>query len=224
MRRALRIAAAVSLAAGLAGCSGDEPEVPVVPERSTSQPSGQAALPSPTSTVGVPILCEDVVTFAEVAQILQVPLEGTTSRIYNDDYLSDSGRTGRLTCAYGSSVGTQTPTQTPLPTPPPTPLPPEVEISISAYTDAEIAAGRVDSTVAAAQAAAGQLQAQTVAGRDGFILSDDEDVSFVLADGRQTYVITVRRGVVPAAAEPVVLVGLAEAVLGVPEGAVPTSQ
>ncbi|HEU0042326.1 MAG TPA: hypothetical protein VFQ15_08250 [Jiangellaceae bacterium] len=219
MRRALRIATVVSLAAVLAGCARTEPEVPVVPGAATSQPPTESPTPSPTSTVGVPELCEDVATFAQVAQILQVPLEGTTTRVYNDDYLSDSGRTGRLTCTYGSAVGTQTPA----PNPPPTPLPPPVEISISAYTDDEIAAGRIDSTVAAAQAtagqaAAGQVQAQAVAGRDGFILADAEDVSFVLADGRQTYVITLRRAVVPPAAEPVVLLGLAEEVLGVPAG------
>ncbi|SDU75177.1 hypothetical protein SAMN04488563_4908 [Jiangella alkaliphila] len=198
----------------LAGCSnGDEPEVPVVPTSGepTEGDGTEAAedpTASPTSTTGVPEECGDLASAGDVAQILQVPMQGETIRVYNDEFLPDSGRTGRLTCSYGVPEAPEG--QTPPPTPPPVPL----EIAVSGYTDAETAAGRIDPTVDDAQAAGALVTAQTVAGRDGFLLSDAEDVSFVVADDVRTYVITLRHGVVAAAAEPVVLVNLAAHVLG----------
>ncbi|WP_146605064.1 hypothetical protein [Jiangella anatolica] len=198
----------------LPGCSnGDEPEVPVVPtsgeptEGDGTEAAGDPTA-SPTSTTGVPELCGDLASAGDVAQILQVPMQGETVRVYNDEFLPDSGRTGRLTCSYG--VPEVPEGQTPPPTPPPVPL----EIAVSGYTDAETAAGRIESTVDDAQAAGSVVTAQPVAGHDGFLLSDAEDVSFVVAADVRTYVITLRHGVVTAAAEPVVLVALATHLVG----------
>ena len=165
------------------------------------------ATPSPTSTTGVPELCGDLASAGEVARILQVPMQGETRRVYNDDFLADSGRTGRLTCQYGVPVPSEG--AAPPPTPPPVPL----SIAVNGYTNAETASGRIDSTVDSAQAGGGQVTAQTVAGRDGFLLSDPEDISFVVADDIRTYVITLRHGIVTPAAEKVVLVDLAAHVL-----------
>ncbi|RIQ21359.1 hypothetical protein [Jiangella rhizosphaerae] len=207
----------------LAGCSNSgEPEVPVVPtsgeptEGGDSTEAGGEPTASPSSTTGVPELCGDLATAGEIAQILQVPMQGETVRVYNDEFLPDSGRTGRLTCSYG--VPEVPEGQTPPPTPPPVPL----EIAVSGYTDADTAAGRIDSTVDSAQAAGAVVTAQTVAGHDGFLLSDAEDVSFVVAGDIRTYVITLRHGLVPAAAEPVVLVNLAAHLLGGEPGATTT--
>lgn len=220
--RAAALAVAVPLMLLLAGCSdNDDPEVPVVPTPggtetdATGQPT-DGTTPSPASTTGVPELCGDLATAGEIAQILQAPMQGETVRVYNDEYLSDSGRTGRLTCSYG--VPEVPPGQSAPPTPPPVPL----TIAVSGYVDAETAAGRIPPTVDAAQAAGGSVQAQTVAGRDGFLLSDAEDVSFVVADDVRTYVVTLRHGVVPAAAEPVVLLDLATHLLGGSETPAPT--
>lgn len=212
-RRTGPAAAAALVLLVLAGCSASEPEVPVVPtpDASTGGDGTEAAgepTPSPTSTTGVPELCGDLAGAGEIAQILQVPVQGETVRVYNDEFLPDSGRTGRLTCSYG--VAEVPEGQTPPPTPAPVPL----EIAVSGYTDAETAAGRIASTVDGAQAAAATVTAQTVDGRDGFLLSDPEDISFVMADDVRTYVITLRHGVVPPAAEPVVLVNLAAHLLG----------
>ncbi|TDE07400.1 hypothetical protein [Jiangella asiatica] len=223
--RAAALAVAVPLMLLLAGCSNDDdPEVPVVPTPGgstgadgTGDPT-QAGdpTPSPGSTTGVPEECGDLASAGEVAQILQAPMQGETVRVYNDEFLPDSGRTGRLTCSYG--VPEVPPGQSAPPTPPPVPL----QISVSGYVDAETAAGRIDPTVDAAQAAGGTVQAQPVAGRDGFLLSDAEDISFVAADDVRTYVITLRHGVVPAAAEPVVLVDLAAHLLGASATPTPT--
>lgn len=215
-RRDRRLAATwcLPLLLVLAGCSnGDEPEVPVVPtsgeptDGDGTETAGEPSV-SPSSTTGVPELCGDLATAGEIAQILQVPMQGETVRVYNDEFLADSGRTGRLTCSYG------VPEVPEGQAPPPTPAPVPLEIAVSGYTDADTAAGRIDSTVDGAQAAGAVVAAQTVAGRDGFLLSDAEDVSFVVADDVRTYVITLRHGVVPAAAEPVVLVNLAAHLLG----------
>ncbi|WP_157574405.1 hypothetical protein [Jiangella muralis] len=206
----------------LSGCSnGDEPEVPVVPtsgEPTDGDGTDAAGEPSasPGSTTGVPELCSDLASAGEIAQILQVPMQGETVRVYNDEFLPDSGRTGRLTCSYGVP---EVPEGT---TPPPTPPPVPLEIAVSGYTEADIAAGRIDSTVDGAQAAGTVVTAQTVAGRDGFLLTDVEDVSFVMADDIRTYVITLLHGVVPAAAEPVVLVNLAAHLLGASATGTPT--
>ncbi len=202
-----------------------EPEVPEVRRPSATDTGDAAAGTSPSSgpAAGVPELCEDLLTFGRLVQILQVPLEGGTGRVFNDDYLPDSGRTGRLTCTYGvptdldepATPGQPMPSTPPVPVPP-TPVPPPVEISVSGYTETDVASARVEATVAGAQGSGTRIEAQPVGGRDGFVLDDAEDVSFVVADGARTYVITLRHGVVPATAERVVLLGLAGELLGEP--------
>lgn len=220
-RRVAVLAAAVPLLLLFGGCSNGEPDVPVAPTsgeptEADSTEAGAEPTASPSSTTGVPELCGDLAGAGDVAQILQVPMQGETVRVYNDEFLPDSGRTGRLTCSYG------VPEVPEGQTPPPTPAPVPLEIAVSGYTDAETAAGRIESTVDSAQAAAATVTAQAVAGRDGFLLSDPEDISFVIADDVRTYVITLRHGVVPAAAEPVVLVNLAGHLLGAEPGATTT--
>src|SRR5690606_19946633 len=74
----------------------------------------------------------------------------------------------------------------------------------------------ISSTVDDAQAAGTTVQAQSVAGRDGFLLSDKQDVSFVVADDVRTYVITLSHGVVAKPAERVVLLDMAHHLLGIP--------
>lgn len=206
----------------VAGCSNrEEPEVPEVPGETTSGGASDAddtpGTPEPSSTVGVPELCSDLIATARVLQILEIPIQGDTTRVFNDDFLADSGRTGRLTCSYGVVAP---PTGV---APPPTPAPVPLEIAVSSYVDAEIAAGRIESTVSSTQDAGGAAQAQPVSGRDGFVLTDAEDISIVFADDVRTYVITLRRGVVVPAAEPVVLLGLAEEILGVESTTAPPS-
>ncbi|WP_205740575.1 hypothetical protein [Haloactinopolyspora alba] len=217
-------AVVVFVALTLTGCSNsDEPEVPVVPtESSASRGSGETddavaePTPSPTSTTGVPELCEELATAGDVAQILEVPMRGQTRRIYNDDHLEESGRTGRLTCRYGVRSAPDTPSPGNRPSAPARQPRIPLEFSVSGYVDAEVAAGRITSTVDAAQAAGTTVKAQSVAGRDGFLLSDKEDVSFIVADDIRTYVVTLAHRVVPRKAERVVLLAMAEHLLGIP--------
>lgn len=182
----------------MAGCTDrDEPTVPEVPTPTPTETRTDAA-PTPTYTAGVPELCEDLLTGGEVRTIVEVPYRGGVDRVYNDDRLPDSGRIGRLTCRYGVP---SRPNRAPA-----------VEISVSAYTSADIAAGRITDSVGGA--GDDVPERQTFQGRDGFLLRDKKSVSLLFADDVRTYVITMRVGVVRTyAATRVVLLGLAEAIL-----------
>jgi len=208
---ARRIALAALLVLLVPGCSnGDEDQALPVPSpagSTTGDPSASEPIPSPgESGADVPQNCDDVVPFTRIVQIVAVPLEGGTGRVYADDFPADSGRTARLTCQYGvrpAPAGGEAP-------------PPQVEISLSGYVDGDAARTRLEDTVDSARAGGQQVQAQAVSGHDGFLLADAEDITYVVAVDDRTLVVTLARGVVPEPAEQVVLVGLVEAALGVP--------
>jgi hypothetical protein len=205
LRRLLVVATFVALTAG---CSNgdDDGTVPVPsPAGTTGEPSGTgpSASPSPTGPQ-VPEVCDDIVPFTRIVQIVAVPLEGTTGRVYADDFPAASGRTARLTCQYGvrpAPAGGEAP-------------PPQVEISLSGYVDSDAALARLEDTVGSARASGQQVLAQAVSGHDGFMLADAADVTYVVAVDDRTLVVTLARGVVPEAAERVVLVDLVEEALG----------
>lgn len=199
----------------LAGCSsGDDEALPVpspaAPTAGEPSGSGSTASPSPSGPV-VPEACDDIVPFTRIVQILAVPLEGGTGRVYADDFPADSGRTARLTCQYGvrpAPAGGEAP-------------PPQVEISLSGYVDDAAALTRLEDTVGSARASGQQVQAQAVGGHDGFLLADPAAVTYVVAVDKRTLVVTLARGVLPEPAEKVVLVDLVEEALGQP-GATPS--
>jgi hypothetical protein len=196
------------------GCSreADEPELPVLstePPSGSAEPTTDPAVGMPT-TGPIPEFCDEVIPFTDVVRIVAVPIRGGSSRTYATDFSAESGRTARLTCEYGV---------------PPSPArgkapPPQVEISLSSYVDATAASARLEDTVGSARSAGQRVEAQAVTGHEGFLLADTEDITYVAAVGDRTLVITLARKVVSAPAERVVLLGLAEAVLGVP---VPTA-
>jgi hypothetical protein len=156
----------------------------------------------------VPEACDDIVPFTRVVQIVAVPLEGGTGRVYADDFPADSGRTARLTCQYGvrpAPAGGEAP-------------PPQLEISLSGYVDDAAALTRLEDTVGSARASGQQVQAQSVGGHDGYLLADAADVTYLVAVDNRTLVVTLARAVVPEPAERVVLVDLVEEALGLPGG------
>ncbi|NEE02210.1 hypothetical protein [Phytoactinopolyspora halotolerans] len=200
----------------LSGCTeNEEPEVPEVP-RGTEEPTGDAeateasdATPEPTSTLDVPFECSELMTAGRVVQILQTSLDGETQRVYNEDFLEDSGRTGRLTCRYGAPVSGRT--ASPSPSPDAEPEKAAVEIAVSSYVDEETATGRIDTTLGSTSR---DVEPQTIGGKEGYLLTGDGEITFILADGVRTYVIALRRGVVPEKAEVVVMLDLAAEMLG----------
>jgi hypothetical protein len=172
----------------------------------TNGTAGPTTGPSVTpASSPIPEFCDEVIPFTDVVRIMAVPISGGTSRTYATDFSGESGRTARLTCHYGvqpAPVGGQ--------------VPPLVEITLSSYVDAAAAGARLEDTVGSARSAGQQVEAQAATNHQAFLLADAEDITYVAAVGDRTVVITLARGVVPTAAEKVVLLGLAEAVLGVP--------
>lgn len=212
---ARRLALAALLVVVAAGCTGDGDGGATVPSVGTTtgaDPTTPGASPSPGATsVAIPQGCDDVIPFTEIVRIVAVPLEGGAASVYADDFPAESGRTARLTCQYGvrpATNGGEAP-------------PPRVEIAVSGYVDDAAAAARVEDTVASARSAGQRIEAQAASGQDGFVIADREAITYVAAVGDQTLVVTLARRVVPAAAERVVLIGLAEAAMGTSE-ATPT--
>lgn len=206
-RRALIAAVVVVLMAS--GCSpeADEPELPELSTNPTTGSTGPTTGPTATPASGpIPEFCDEVVPFTDVVRIMAVPIAGGTSRTYATDFSAESGRTARLTCLYGvqpAPAGGQAP-------------PPQLEISLSGYVDEAAANARLEDTVGSARSSGQQVEAQTATNHQAFLLSDSAAITYVAAIGDRTLVVTLARGVVPAPAERVVLLGLAEAVLGVP--------
>jgi hypothetical protein len=170
-------------------------------------PSGPLTTAAATPAGGpIPEFCDELIPFTDVVRIVAVPVSGGSSRTYATDFSAESGRTARLTCQYGVR---------PAPTGGNAP-PPQVEISLSSYVDAAAAAARLEDTVGSARSSGQRVEAQAAPNHQGFLLADAKDITYVAAVGDRTLVVTLARKVVPAAAERVVLLGLAEAVLGVP--------
>ncbi|MGH9252257.1 MAG: hypothetical protein ACRD0W_22480 [Acidimicrobiales bacterium] len=205
-----RLVLAALLAVVAAGCSGDGDGEATVPSVGTTTGDGQTgagASPSPSATgVSVSENCDDIIPFTEVVRIVAVPLGGAMNRVYADDFPAESGRTARLTCQYGvrpAPAGGEAP-------------PPQVEIAVSGYVDEAAATARVEDTVGSARSAGQQIEAQAAGGQDGFLIADAAGITYVAAVGDSTLVVTLARDVVPADAERVVLLGLAESAMGAP--------
>jgi hypothetical protein len=199
------------MAVPAAGCS-DDPSTPDLPFSAGDPPqtfsaaAGASAPPSdPTGGSAAPAVvpqsCGDVASVTRVVEVLGAPLEGSGSFVYAGP-LPESGRTARITCGYGVPEG-----EDPVPA---------VEVTINGYVDAETARGRLDGSVESARSQGDATEAVELDGRPGFVLADAETVSFVVADGARTLVVTLRRGVVGTSAERLVLLDLAALTLGLP--------
>ncbi|HEU4491711.1 MAG TPA: hypothetical protein VFR74_12655 [Jiangellales bacterium] len=212
-RRAPRLVVGAALAAvavPAAGCS-DDPSTPDLPFSAGDPPqtftaaAGASAPPAPTGGSAAPAVvpqsCDDVASVTRVVEVLGAPLEGSGSFVYAGP-LPEAGRTARITCGYGVPEG-----EDPVPA---------VEITINGYVDAETARGRLDGSVESARSQGDATAAVELDGRPGFVLADAETVSYVVADGARTLVVSLRRGVVSRSAEQLVLLDLAALTLGLP--------
>jgi hypothetical protein len=200
--------AVLGLLLAAVGCAqqADDTQVPVPQSGATATPT---AGDPPTTTPAdgpIPQFCDEVIPFTDVVRIVAVPISGGSSRTYATDFSAESGRTARLTCQYGIRPKPARGDATP----------PQVEISLSSYVDAAAASARLEDTVGSARTSGQQVEAQAATNHQGFLLVDAKDITYVAAVGDRTVVVTLARKVVPAPAERVVLLGLAEAVLGVP--------
>lgn len=202
----------------LAACS-DDPEEPedfpfdTMPPATTPAPdpdaTGTASTDAPSTTDELPQECSEIIAYVDVLDAVAVPLSGGVSPIFVDGGFHEaSGRLQRLTCSYftdASVSGGDDDEDDEAPA-----VPPVLEIAVSSYVDAEHAEARLADTVAGA----GQAEPLEVAGSPAYVLSGDEAVTLVAADGALTYVASLTRGIVPENAEQVILITLAEHLLG----------
>jgi hypothetical protein len=202
----------------LAGCSGD-PEDPgdfpldtmPAPDSPEPDPTGTASTDAPSATQELPQECSAIIAYVDVLDAVAAPLAGGVSPIFVDGgFHEESGRLQRLTCSYhadasvtGGGGDDEEDGDEP-------DVPAVLEIAVSSYVDAEHAEARVADTIGGA----GQVEPLEVAGSPGYVLSSEESVTFVAADGPLTYVASLTRGIVPENAEQVVLITLAEHLLG----------
>jgi hypothetical protein len=212
-RRGLLAGVAI-LAIALSGCSGDEePEefpLDTMPaQTSTPDADSTGGTPSaePTGTAELPRECSSLIPYVDVLDAVAAPLSGGVSPVFVDGGFHEaSGRLQRLTCSYSADPAVNGDDDDGEQAEPP----PVLEIAVSSYVDAEHAEGRVADTVAGGS----QAEPLEISGTPGYVLSGDESITFVAADGPFTYVVSLTRGFVPENAEQVVLITLAEHLLG----------
>jgi hypothetical protein len=207
-RRGLPVLLAVPVLA-LAGCASTSPGDDAA-NRLLFSPRASAtaaAEPSATAVASLPPFprsCDDVVPTDEVVSIVGTGLPGRTTFVFAAEQ-ADIQRVGRVTCGYGVRGARD----------------PAVEITVNDYEDVDAAAARIDVTLDAAAQSGDRIQPTSAGGYDATVLSDSDSSTLVLQAQARTLVVTMQRGLVPRAAEPVVLTQLAERVLQVAPG-VPT--
>lgn len=213
-----RLPAGIAIVAiALSGCSGDEEpedfpldEMPARTSTPDADATGGSPTAEPTGTAELPRECSAIIPYVDVLDAVAVPLSGGVSPIFVDGgFHEDSGRLQRLTCSYSADAsvngnggddddGEQED------------APPVLQIAVSSYVDAEHAEARVADTVSGGS----QAEPLEISGSPGYVLSSDESITFVAAEGPLTYVVSLTRGLVPENAEQVVLITLAEHLLG----------
>jgi hypothetical protein len=133
--------------------------------------------------------------------IVGTGLPGRTTYVFAAEQ-ADIQRVGRVTCGYGVRGARD----------------PVVEITVNDYEDAAAAAARIDVTLDAAAQSGDRIATTSAGGYEATVLSDADSSTLVLQAQARTLVVTMQRGLVPRAAEPVVLAQLAERVLQVEPG------
>jgi hypothetical protein len=232
----------LAVAAGATACTSKAKQIlppPVVSQSSTSPTV--APTPSPVAAASVatsasaspsgPILpagCSQLLPLGTLESILGFGILGTVNYLKAAP-VPQSGRTGRVTCTYGTAPGAAAPTApTPTPTstakpsagakPTASPTPaPLVQVSYITYVDASTAAGRVQVTIQADGASAA-VSNVSVSGKPAFILIGPTSSELVMSDLARTIVVELSPALVTSDKAPAALEGIAAAMLkfGVP--------
>jgi hypothetical protein len=232
--RTVAALAGLSVAVGATACTTKAK--PIIPAPVVSQ-SSTAATPTlaPTPTVTVesaspfvsaspsgPVLpagCSQLLPLGTLETILGFGILGQVNYLKAAP-VPQSGRTGRVTCTYGTAPGAPSPTAAPSPTPTAsgakptaTPAPvPLVQVSYITYIDASTAAGRVQTTIEADGASA-TVSNVTVSGKPAFILIGAASSELLMSDLARTIVVELSPTLVTADKAPAALEGIAAAML-----------
>jgi hypothetical protein len=237
--------AGVALAIGGTACTSKAK--PILPTPVVSKSSSAAPTVAPTPTVAAaststsvsaspsaPVLpagCSQLLPLGTLERILGFGILGQVNYLKAAP-VPQSGRTGRVTCTYGTAPGAAAPT-TPTPTPtstskggakPTTPAAvPLVQVSYITYIDASTAAGRVQTTIEA-DAASAAVSSVSVSGKPAYILIGPTSSELVMSDAARTVVVELSPTLVTSDKAPAALEAIAAAMLrfGQPPSASPS--
>ena len=232
--------AGLAVAAGATACTSKAK--PILPAPITSQSSSSAAptvAPTPTvaaaststsvsASPSAPVLpagCSQLLPLGTLERILGFGILGQVNYLKAAP-VPQSGRTGRVTCTYGTAPGAVTPTlASPTPTvakptgakptgaKPTTPAPvPLVQVSYITYIDASTAAGRVQTSVEADGASAA-VSTVTVSGKPAYILIGPTFSELLMSDAARTVVVELSPALVTSDKAPAALEAIAAAML-----------
>lgn len=198
----------------LAACGGSPksvgPSVSLLPQEPTESATAE---PSETATADaspyLPAACNQLLPLGTVDSALGGHLAGETSFLKAAP-LPASGRTGRITCGYGVTVGADG-----------TKSPPLVEVSYITYVDATTASHRVDLTINNSKTAGSTVTDVQVSGKPAAVLTNQTASVLVMGDGNRTLVVSVDASLV-AAGSTAPLIAMATAMLAVGPPATPT--
>jgi hypothetical protein len=227
----------IAVALGATACTSKAK--PIIPTPVVSQSSSSAAptvAPTPTVTEetaspfvsaspSAPVLpagCSQLLPLGTLEGILGFGILGTVNYLKAAP-VPQSGRTGRVTCTYGTAPGAAAPTA---PTPTPTPTPrskgganptapaavPLVQVSYITYVDASTAAGRVQTTIEADGASAA-VSNVSVSNKPAFVLIGPTSSELVMSDGARTIVVELSPALVTSDKAPAALEAIAAAML-----------
>jgi hypothetical protein len=196
----------------LSACTSHGKQASQPPPSSSFTPVAAPApsTPPPSSAapeVVLPKGCTQLLPLGVVQQALGVGLIGGVTYL-RAAAVPQSGRTGRVTCGYGTPMSTPAASGA-SPTPTGKPL---VEVSYITYTDAKTAAGRVALTVQN-DGASSTIHKVTVAGKPASVLTGKEWNELLMSDGARTIVVVVQPTVLTAEKAPAALTAMAEKML-----------
>ena len=238
--RAVAGLAGLAVAVGATGCTSKAK--PIIPAPVVSQSSTSAAPTlAPTPTVAAastsasasaspsgPVLpagCSQLLPLGTLEGILGFGILGQVNYLKAAP-VPQSGRTGRVTCTYGTAPGAPTvaptaptptstastkPTGSPKPTASPTPVP-LVQVSYITYIDASTAAGRVQTTIEADGTSAA-VSNVSVSGKPAFVLIGPTFSELVMSDLARTIVVELSPTLVTSDKAPAALEAIAAAML-----------
>ena len=233
--RAVAGLAGLAVAVGATACTTKAKPIlppPVVSDSSsaatpTVAPTPTVAAASTSSSVSAspsaPVLpagCSQLLPLGTLETILGFGILGQVNYLKAAP-VPQSGRTGRVTCTYGTAPGAPTPTATgpsvkpspsgakPTATPAPVPL---VQVSYITYVDASTAAGRVQTTIEADGAGAA-VSNVSVSGKPAYILIGPTSSELLMSDGARTVVVELSPTLVTSDKAPAALEAIAAAML-----------
>jgi hypothetical protein len=224
--RALRVTAAAGITAlgfVLAGCTVGSPTIQtptptpsvIITPSTSAPPVVSSPPPSVASSPSVPVLpagCSQLLPLGTLDRILGFGVLGQVTYLRAAPVLQ-SGRTGRVTCSYGNpataTVGATPSNPTASASASTAPL---VQVSYITYTDAAIAAARVQATVEA-DGASGVVTPTTVNGKPADIVIGTKSSELLMSDGARTLVVVVLPVVITPDKAPAALKAIAQTML-----------